>query len=71
MNLLDLEFLATGCEPYRYPLEKMVMGENKGFANKKGSMHTLLNVSKMLPFFKQKGESACAAAPISCMFVSR
>ena len=48
MNLLDLEFLATGCEPYRYPLEKKVMAGNRGVVNKKGSTHTLLNVPNRL-----------------------
>jgi hypothetical protein len=30
MNLLDLEFLATGSEPYRYPLEKNGHGRKQG-----------------------------------------
>ena len=30
MNFLDLEFLDTGCEPYRYPLEKNGYGRNQG-----------------------------------------
>ena len=30
MNLLELEFLATGSEPYRYPLEKNGHGRKKG-----------------------------------------
>ena len=30
VNLLDLEFLATGSEPYRYPLEKNGHGRNRG-----------------------------------------
>jgi len=30
MNLLDLEFLATGSEPYRYALEKNGHGRNRG-----------------------------------------
>jgi hypothetical protein len=67
MNLLDLEFLATGSEPYRYPLasgpegvtlegRKMAMAGNRGVVNKRESMPTLLNVTKGLgkgglPFF--------------------
>ena len=58
MNLLDLEFLATGSEPYRYPLasgpegvtlegRKMAMAGNRGFVNKTRSMPTLLNVTKI------------------------
>jgi hypothetical protein len=31
MNLLDLEFLATDSEPYRYPLEKNGHGRKTGF----------------------------------------
>jgi hypothetical protein len=30
MNLLDLEFLATGSEPCRYPLEKNGHGRKQG-----------------------------------------
>jgi len=30
MNLLDLEFLATGSERYRYPLEKNGHGRKQG-----------------------------------------
>jgi hypothetical protein len=59
MNLLDLEFLATGSEPYRYPLasgpegvtlegRKMVMGGTRGVVNKRGSLPSLLNVTKLL-----------------------
>jgi len=31
VNLLELEFLATGTEPCRYPLEKNGHGRKKGF----------------------------------------
>jgi hypothetical protein len=59
MNLLGLEFLATGCEPYRYPLaygpegvtlegRKTVMAGNNGVVNRKGSMRKLLNVTDIL-----------------------
>jgi len=54
MNSLDLEFLATGSEPYRYPLasgpegvtlegRKMAMAGTAGAVNERASMPTLLN----------------------------
>ena len=54
MNWLDLEFLATGSEPNRYPLaygpegvtlegRKTAMAGNKGVVNKRGSTPRLLN----------------------------
>jgi len=57
MNSLDLEFLATGSEPYRYPLasgpegvtlegRKTAMAGTRDMVNKKGRMPTLLNVTK-------------------------
>jgi len=60
MNSLHLEFLATGSEPYRYPLasgpegvtlegRKMVMAGTRGAVKKRGSMPTLLNVTNILP----------------------
>jgi hypothetical protein len=59
MNWLDLEFLATGSERYRYPLasgpegvtlegRKMAMAGNRGPVNKRGSMPTLLNDTNRL-----------------------
>jgi len=36
MNLLDLEFLATGFEPYRYPLEKTAMAGKEGVVRNTG-----------------------------------
>ena len=59
MNLLHLEFLATGSWPYRYPLaygpegetlegRKKAMGGTGGVVNKRGSMPTLLNVTKWI-----------------------
>jgi hypothetical protein len=58
MNLLDLEFLATGSEPYRYPLaygpegvtlegRKMAMAGTKGVVKNRGPMPTFLNVTKL------------------------
>jgi len=60
VNLLDPEFLATGSEPYRYPLaygpegvtlegRKMAMAGTRSVVNKRGSMPTLLNVSYFFP----------------------
>jgi len=54
MNLLDLEFLATGSEPYRYPLasgpegvtlegRKMAMAGTEGGVNERGFMPALLS----------------------------
>ena len=59
VNLLDLEFLATGSECYRYPLaygpegvalegRKMPMAETEGAVNERRSMPTLLNDTKVL-----------------------
>ena len=67
MNLLDLEFLATGSEPYRYPLaygpegvtlegRKMAMAGNRGALNKRASLPTRLNVTEIFPLinYEQK-----------------
>jgi len=56
VNLLDLEFLATGFEPYRYPLasgpegvtlegRKMAMAGKRAFRNQRSPRPTLLNVT--------------------------
>jgi hypothetical protein len=59
LNLPDLEFLATGSEPYGYPLasgpegatldgRKMAMAETGGAVNERGSTPTLLNDTNFL-----------------------
>jgi len=64
MNWLDLEFLATGSEPYRYPLasgpegvtlegRKMAMVGTGGAVNERRSMPTLLNDTN--PFDPHRG----------------
>jgi len=61
MNLLGLEFLATGSEPSRYPLasgpegvtlegRKMAMAGTRGVVKKRGSMPTFLNINKTLDY---------------------
>ena len=44
MNFLDLEFLATGSEPYRYPLEKNGHGRKQRRCKQEGGMPILLNM---------------------------
>ena len=59
MNLSDLEFLATGSEPYRYPLaygpegvtlegRKMILAGTRGIVNERRCMPTLLNDTEKL-----------------------
>jgi hypothetical protein len=48
MNLLDLEFLATGSERYRYPLEKNGHGRKQRHCKQEESMPTLLKDNNLL-----------------------
>ena len=75
MNLLDLEFLATGSQPYRYPLasgpegatlegRKMAMAGNSWVVKSRGSMPTVLNVTYFLHFFKGEGNGLTVSQPI-------
>jgi hypothetical protein len=65
--LLDLEFLATGCELYRYPLaygpEGVTLEGRKTVMDGKreGSAHTLLNV--VLTLLQQAGDHLGMASP--------
>jgi len=70
MNLSDPEFLATGSEPYRYPLapgpegvtlegRKMAVAGIGGALNERGPMPTLLNDTN--PLLQQSKSSVQAA----------